>query len=121
MRDMSGASSRGRGAEAAYYFLRLAAAFVRGTLVGDPVRDSHQPLFSRPLEALSEAELAEAGRVPRRFVLLPGPAQTDDEPAHVHRLDRVTLHARLGAHGARHDNCGFVLNHWIGVSRLESA
>jgi predicted kinase len=39
------------------YFDRLAAAFVRGKLCGDPAAGAHAELFARPLGQLAEDEL----------------------------------------------------------------
>jgi ubiquinone/menaquinone biosynthesis C-methylase UbiE len=45
------------------HFFHLAAAYVRGKLMREPIGASHESLFASPLEALSDAELRQVIRI----------------------------------------------------------
>ncbi len=74
------------------------------------------------LEHLERPALAtaEAARVARRFVIFSVPSRPDDNPEHLHLLDRETITALMQEAGAASVQVEAVHNHLVGLARLEA-
>lgn len=64
------------------------------------------------------AGVAELVRVATRFVVVSVPSHEDDNPEHLHLIDRRTMETMFLAAGARRFQADYVLNHMVGVATL---
>lgn len=92
---------------------------VRGDATAQPFENKSFAVVTM-LEVLEhmpapEKAAAEALRVASRFVMVSVPSKEDDNPEHLHLLDKARLETMFLAAGAKHLKFDSVLNHLIAV------
>ncbi len=110
------------------YYLKLAAAFVRGRdIQGDSIAIPTE-LREKRLDELEAFEhipavtgaVAEVVRVTRRFVVVSAPSKPDNNPQHIHLLDETKLRELFAEAGVSRVNCDYVLGHIVAVANVQT-